>query len=64
MTQDDKVLFLFAQTCTVLSKPTSTPDTKIDQARSRLIGPDGQVCGEFDKVYSMLEQKLNEKLKA
>ncbi len=62
MTSEEKVLFLFAQTCTVLSK--SAPDSQMSAIKARVMGPGTQVSAHFDDVYAVLEQKLNEKLNA
>jgi hypothetical protein len=56
MTHEEKVKFLFAQTCTVISNAVSNDGGRISVPlaikTSRL----------FDEVYEVLEKKLEEKL--
>lgn len=64
MTKEEKVLFLFTQTCSVLGKTASSSDSQMSAIKARVIGIEGQISANFDSVYSVLEQKLNEKLDA
>ncbi|HBU7951904.1 TPA: hypothetical protein NP701_004231 [Klebsiella pneumoniae] len=59
MTQEEKTLFLFAQTCVMLSSPSST----VSVGGSSIPVPQStRIKRNFDAVYEELEQKLNEKL--
>ncbi|UVV95730.1 hypothetical protein NYE91_24025 [Citrobacter freundii] len=59
MTQEEKTLFLFAQTCVMLSSPSST----VAVGGSSIPVPQStRIKRNFDAVYEELEQKLNEKL--
>ncbi|HEI3213764.1 TPA: hypothetical protein SI312_000093 [Escherichia coli] len=64
MTKEEKVLFLFTQTCSVLGKQASNPNSHIATIKERFMGIDGQINANFDSVYSVLEQKLDEKLRS
>ncbi|EHI3194640.1 hypothetical protein J9K13_000438 [Salmonella enterica] len=62
MTDEEKVLFLFAQTCSVISVKNDLPQDKIGELRARKLGTGGLIEREFDSVYAALEKKLAEKL--
>ncbi|WP_038161557.1 hypothetical protein [Trabulsiella guamensis] len=66
MTDKERVLFLFAQTCAIIGRgptvATSEALSRLAEARARLMGPYAQLNDDFDSVYSILEQKLKEKL--
>ncbi|WP_413503673.1 hypothetical protein [Serratia grimesii] len=61
MTHEEKVLFLFSKTCTILSKPTEAKESALGGAVMR-VAPAHLITRNFDEIYSALEQKLNEKL--
>ncbi|MGF2654939.1 hypothetical protein ACQUWL_20840 [Serratia marcescens] len=62
MTNEEKVIFLFTQTCSVISTQHSFPQDQMAAARARALGTGGLVEREFDSVYAVLEKKLSEKL--
>ncbi|QJT79600.1 hypothetical protein [Kosakonia sp. MUSA4] len=61
MTHEEKVLFLFSQTCTVLSSQSTPQSSPLGGAAIRL-SPATYLTRNFDEVYSALAQKLKEKL--
>ncbi|HHS1331937.1 TPA: hypothetical protein ACTDS2_001970 [Salmonella enterica subsp. enterica serovar Infantis] len=71
MTNEEKVLFLFAQTCSVISShsyppvafsPDDTTSGKLAALRADKRRASGSVEADFDHVYTVLEKKLAEKL--
>ncbi|EKZ6352293.1 hypothetical protein [Klebsiella aerogenes] len=59
MTQEEKTLFLFTQTCVMLSSPSAT----VSAGSSSIPVPQStRIKRNFDAIYEELEQKLNEKL--
>ncbi|EJX4580074.1 hypothetical protein ACE2PP_001615 [Salmonella enterica] len=62
MTNEEKVLFLFTQTCSVISTQHDTPHEQMAAMRARTLGIGGFLEREFDSVYAVLEKKLAEKL--
>ncbi|MCB5320045.1 hypothetical protein LH413_21400 [Yersinia massiliensis] len=57
MTDKEKTLFLFAQTCALLTKDTSSIRGENSDRTGRFAPPK-----DFDEAYAWLESKLNEKL--
>lgn len=61
MSHEEKVLFLFSQTCTILSTQKTDQTSAVTGAVMR-VAPATYLTRNFDEVYSALEQKLKEKL--
>ncbi|UEQ07678.1 hypothetical protein [Pectobacterium versatile] len=66
MTHEEKVLFLFSQTCTIIAgqsaaNVTSEPKATI-KATIQRVAPALAATRSFDEIYASLEEKLNEKL--
>ncbi|MCY3452794.1 hypothetical protein ACX928_11165 [Enterobacter roggenkampii] len=59
MTQEEKTLFLFQQTCVMLASPSSTVSVG---GGSIAIPQSTRIKRNFDDIYEALEQKLDEKL--
>lgn len=64
MNHEEKVLFLFAQTCTLLSGQLSKggKDTSPISGAMIQVSPAKIATRGFDEVYSALEAKLDERL--
>ncbi|EDX3520936.1 hypothetical protein BSM64_004001 [Salmonella enterica subsp. enterica serovar Miami] len=63
MTHDEEVLFLFAQTCSILTgKAPVASNSRIEEVKFRVGGPYSGLSDDFDQVYSILEEKLKQKL--
>ncbi|EAP2381847.1 hypothetical protein LH739_000768 [Salmonella enterica] len=62
MTNEEKVLFLFTQTCSVISTQRDLPQDRMETVKARVLGTGGLLEREFDSVYAVLEKKLAEKL--
>ncbi|MGF2654109.1 hypothetical protein ACQUWL_16430 [Serratia marcescens] len=58
MTNEEKVIFLFTQTCSVISTQHSFPQDQMAAARARALGTGGLVEREFDSVYAVLEKNF------
>ncbi|EPA9245291.1 hypothetical protein ACX1HT_21050 [Yersinia enterocolitica] len=63
MTHEEEVLFLFAQTCSILTgKAPAASGSIVREVKFRLAGPYSGLDNDFDQVYSILEEKLKQKL--
>ncbi|QWT42583.1 hypothetical protein [Dickeya dadantii] len=68
MSHEEKVLFLFSQTCTILAGQSAAKATSETSATMKAIAqrvaPGIAATRSFDEIYASLEAKLNEKLSA
>ncbi|EEZ3885938.1 hypothetical protein DIX31_003453 [Escherichia coli] len=63
MTHNEEVLFLFTQTCSILTgKAPVASNSRIAEVKFRIGGPYSGLGEDFDQVYSILEEKLKQKL--
>lgn len=61
MNHDEKVIFLFTQTCSILTGKAPT-NSHIGEMRHQIRGAYDGLGNDFDHVYSILEEKLKQKL--